>query len=139
MRYRARGQSLVEFALVLPILILFIMGIIDFSYYIYTYSELENATRRASEYMSKAARDSCQAEAKQAAITGTVFTELTTAQISISSVSDLGPGDTVTVSVNNYPIQFLTPVGNGLFGGARFNFTSNRIILSIQPPYSGAC
>ncbi len=53
MRRRIPGQSMVEMALVLPFLLFIVLGIIEIAYYIYTYTELENATRRASERASK--------------------------------------------------------------------------------------
>lgn len=42
-----RGQSLVEFALVVPILMLVMFGIIDFGRAIYAYNTISNASRQA--------------------------------------------------------------------------------------------
>jgi TadE-like protein len=42
---RHRGQSVVEMALVLPVLLLLLFGIIDFGYYLYAYSTLYQAAR----------------------------------------------------------------------------------------------
>ncbi|MCJ7624115.1 MAG: pilus assembly protein [Anaerolineaceae bacterium] len=59
MRYRRRfqgnerssqGQSLVEFALVLPILILLMIGILEFGYFFFIYSTVNNAAREAVRY-----------------------------------------------------------------------------------------
>jgi Flp pilus assembly protein TadG len=44
-RHRGRGQSLVEFALVLPIFLLMLMGIVDAGRLIYTYNTVSNAAR----------------------------------------------------------------------------------------------
>lgn len=46
-RHRATGQSLVEFALILPILLLIIMGVVDFGRAIYDYNAIGNAAREA--------------------------------------------------------------------------------------------
>jgi Flp pilus assembly protein TadG len=46
------GQSLVEFALVLPLLILLIMGIMEMGRLFEGYLELENAARDAARYAS---------------------------------------------------------------------------------------
>mgnify|MGYP000343438806 CR=1 FL=1 len=46
---RARGQSMVEMALLLPLLLLLIFGIIDFGWYIYAYSSVYQAARNGSE------------------------------------------------------------------------------------------
>ncbi len=53
MKRLVRGQSIVELALLLPFLVLLTLGTIELGYYVYTYSELENATRRASEAAAK--------------------------------------------------------------------------------------
>lgn len=45
-----RGQSLVEFALILPILVLFILGIIDFGFIFFNYLTVEEASRDAVRY-----------------------------------------------------------------------------------------
>ena len=48
MRRGGRGQSLVEFALVLPILLLMLMGIVDAGRLIYTYNTVSNAARQGA-------------------------------------------------------------------------------------------
>lgn len=45
LRSRPSGQALVEFALVLPILLLILMGIFDFGRAIFAYNEISNAAR----------------------------------------------------------------------------------------------
>jgi len=42
-----RGQGLIEFALIMPVLLLMIMGIIDFGRMFYIYSAASNAVREA--------------------------------------------------------------------------------------------
>lgn len=42
---RSRGQALVEFALILPILVLMIFGIVDFGRGVYAYNAISNAAR----------------------------------------------------------------------------------------------
>jgi Flp pilus assembly protein TadG len=44
-RHRATGQSLAEFALALPLILLLIMGTIDFGRAIYSYVTINNASR----------------------------------------------------------------------------------------------
>ncbi|HET6732747.1 TadE/TadG family type IV pilus assembly protein [Mycobacterium sp.] len=46
-RGERRGQTLVEFALILPIFILLLVGIVDFGRAIYAYNTLSNASREA--------------------------------------------------------------------------------------------
>ena len=48
MRPTSRGQGLVEFALILPVLILIFMGIVDFGRAIYAYNSVSNAAREGA-------------------------------------------------------------------------------------------
>lgn len=51
---RQRGQGLVEFALVLPALILLLIGTMEFGYFFFVYSTANTATREAVRYGSAA-------------------------------------------------------------------------------------
>lgn len=140
-----RGQSLVEMALVLPFLVLIVLGTIEFGYYIYTYSELENATRRAAERASKTpprfendpnnSSDQCVMLIKDDAINGVFLSRLQRQHITLRYVDD----STRTVGTQieatiQYTGQFLTPVGHMLGNTFTFQFTSRRTITSTAPP-----
>ena len=47
-RHRSRGQSMVEFALVFPLFILLLAGMVDFGIGLYSYMTLVNATREGA-------------------------------------------------------------------------------------------
>lgn len=47
-RHHRRGQSLAEFALVLPVLLLLFMGILDFGRAVFAYNTLSNAAREGA-------------------------------------------------------------------------------------------
>jgi hypothetical protein len=47
LRRKSRGQTLVEFALILPIFVLLLVGIFDFGRAIYAYNTISNAAREA--------------------------------------------------------------------------------------------
>lgn len=140
------GQSLVEMALVLPFLLTIILGTVEFGYYIYTYSELENATRRASEFASKTpprsqtnpndANDKCVQLAIADGKSNVFLSNKTNVTIAFAFPDNARQvGKRVQVSTS-YPITFLTPVGQNLFGSTRtFQFTSQRTITSIDPPF----
>jgi hypothetical protein len=49
---RSRGQSLVEFALILPIFLLMLFGLVDMGLYVYMNSTLSQATREAARVAS---------------------------------------------------------------------------------------
>ena len=50
MKEKTRGQSLVEFALILPILLLLLLGIIEGARIIWAYITVQNAAREATRY-----------------------------------------------------------------------------------------
>lgn len=54
MQHKRRGQSMVEMALLLPLFLVLIFGIIDMGYIIYSYATLYQATREAAEVASVA-------------------------------------------------------------------------------------
>lgn len=54
-RRRRRGQSLVEFALILPVFFLLLGGIIDGSWYVFETSALTNSARQAARWEVSAA------------------------------------------------------------------------------------
>jgi uncharacterized protein (UPF0333 family) len=49
---KENGQAMVEFALVLPILLLFLAGIIDFGWLFYNQLSANNASREAARYIA---------------------------------------------------------------------------------------
>ncbi len=54
MQHKQHGQSLVEMALLLPLFLVLIFGIIDLGYIVYSYATLYQATREAAEVASVA-------------------------------------------------------------------------------------
>ncbi|NJN67822.1 MAG: hypothetical protein HC884_14495 [Chloroflexaceae bacterium] len=46
---QAEGQSLVEMALILPLLLILLFGIIDLGYYVYSYASVYQAVRRGTD------------------------------------------------------------------------------------------
>lgn len=58
-RHRSRGQAMVEFALVAPILFLMLFAVVDFGRYVYTANGLNEAAREAARAGSVAIRPEC--------------------------------------------------------------------------------
>ena len=52
MAHRPNAQGMVEFALILPILLMLLMGIIDFGWLTFNYVQLQNGLREALRYGS---------------------------------------------------------------------------------------
>lgn len=91
---RQQGQSLVEFALVLPVLILIIMGIIEFGSLWMTMNVLSGAAREGVRIAAVTAPDQAQVE-------NAVKNVLTPANITSAKITVSGPNgaDEVTVTV----------------------------------------
>lgn len=53
MKRKSRGQTLVEFALVFPLIVVFLFGIIEMGYYVFAWSEFQFGARRGAEQASK--------------------------------------------------------------------------------------
>jgi hypothetical protein len=48
--HRSRGQDLVEYALILPVLLLLLLGIMEFGYAVMSYDSISNAAREGARY-----------------------------------------------------------------------------------------
>src|SRR5206468_7492665 len=117
------GQSLMEFAMVLPWLLLIVFGITEFGRAYYQYNTLSKAIRNGARYMSSHAYSSGNiANAQNMVVYGQtvggrvpVLPGLTTAMIGVTPSGGTGPyreinpPQLVIVSVINYPFNSLVP------------------------------
>ena len=128
-RHRSRGQSLVEFAIILPIMLVFLAGVIDLGRVFYATVTLNNAAR---EGVFQAASDPSSFQNGQACNT---TTNLVVCRVQLES-KDSGiaiaatditmtcsvpgcleqAGSTVTVGVSGQ-FQLITPLLSIIFGG----------------------
>jgi Flp pilus assembly protein TadG len=132
-RPRTRGQALVEFALVLPLFILLLAGMIDFGMGLYSYMSVINGARDAGRL---AATDcsavACTDPVRTRAVAATGLPSLTTGDVGVvctakvnnatvacapNSAAPANPngvlqGDTVTVTVS-YSYHMIWPLGFG--------------------------
>lgn len=108
---KENGQSLVEFAIVLPMLLLLVCGIIDFGWLFYNQLSLDNCAREAARYGAvNAAKTDCDAliRAKIDETAADSLKESLTASIVFSAPSAPCTGNiTVTLKSN---IKILTPL-----------------------------
>jgi hypothetical protein len=112
----ARGQSLVEFALALPLLLLLLLGLADFGRAFYYTSAIANAARTGAEYAARAPVNSPNAafsdQIKLKVCNETGFVPYNDAPSCAASPIDVpnaqfGPGQdsVVTVTYNFEPIS----------------------------------
>jgi TadE-like protein len=114
------GQSLMEFAIVLPLLLLIAFGIIEFGRAYYQYNTLSKAIRNGARYMSFSPYDSTNiSNAQNMVVYGQtsggstpVLPGLTPSMISVTPgcpCDPINPPQSVTVAVANYPFNSLVP------------------------------
>jgi Flp pilus assembly protein TadG len=104
-----KGQSLVEVALAIPILILIVMGILDLGRAYFTYVALSDAAAEGAAYAAIHPAETTQIVARTTdSASGMVV--LGPEMVSID-YTDLTPGSSITVTVE-YEYQILTPIIN---------------------------
>lgn len=126
----SRGQSLVEFVLIFPILIILVFGVIDFSMGIRSYVSLTNATREGARYGAVgnplgSSITTCVGQ-PNTTVSGRVCTVsegLHKDQMTVTPECDPScePGNSLHVAAT-YQYDFFTPLGDmiGFFSGGSF-------------------
>jgi hypothetical protein len=126
----ARGQGLVEFAILLPVLLLVVLGAIDFGRVMFSWIQITNASREAAAYAAFNPNDSGgialranqETNVQQQRGEGTLDIDVTCQRadngvtVPCSTAFVAGLGSTITVYVSE-PFSFFTPLMNGLFPG----------------------
>lgn len=110
--HRERGAAAVEFALVLPVLLLLLMGIVEFGRAYHLQTNLSGAAREGVRAM---ALEDDVAEARATAKAAAPQLALTDSQISVTPTTCSGttPG-TATVTVT-YPVELLFGLSEASF------------------------
>ena len=104
-----KGQDLVEFAIVLPVLLLMILGIIEFAIVIFSYDTIANAAREG-------ARVGIIYSATEGDIRAAVLTRALALDLAAGDVTITRPDDFVRVEVN-YDVKLMTDLIIGAIGG----------------------
>lgn len=104
-----KGQSLVEFALILPLLVLLLFGITDFGRIFHAYLTIDHAGREAARQASIGKGNGDVIDSAEEKAAGIDLTSVTV------SPEPRTPGTDVTVTIT-YEITFLTPVISGIVG-----------------------
>lgn len=135
MRKKCRGedgQAMVEFALILPIFLLILCGIIDFGWLFYNQLSLNNACREGARY---AVVNTAEGNGTQAIInhienaTTTVFAnDGVRIDVEYTTPSDPTAGD-VTVSMEA-DISFFTPVLSTVLGSERT--ITSTVVMKVE-------
>jgi len=119
----ARGQALVEFAMVLPIFMVLLFALLDFGRVVYAQNTVAQAAREAARFAAVSPSESKADLIRQTAIRMAPGLGLTAANITGAGCAncfypdgtDQGDRAVVTVSVH---IDILTPLISQLMGGS---------------------
>lgn len=124
-RDRRSGLSLVETALVLPVFVLLLMGLVDISLVLHDYMIANNAARSAVRKATLAAGGTCNDGAQRAAsvqVANDLLDKFLRAsangdpQVATEPGKDLCEGGLVTVTINaTAPLTHLFPFGELVF------------------------
>ena len=117
-----RGAVLVEFAVTLPLLLLVLVGILDFGFVFQQYEVMTNAAREGARmavlpgYGEADVQNRVAIYLTNAGVTGPATTTVTPTQIALGGGLSSLPATRVTVQMN-YTFKFLGPVAQ-LFKGS---------------------
>lgn len=127
-RNSGRGQSLLEFALVLPIFFLLLCAIFDFGHLFFVQMSLQNAIREAGRFAVTGrqlpdpsnpgkylSRIDSITKAAQDAAAGTTITAINVTSVGGGAGNPGGPGDVITISITD-DLQLITPLIANFFG-----------------------
>ena len=121
----SHGQSIVETALVLPIMILIIMAIIDFGFLFNNYIVLSNASREAARMAAVGAMDAA-ISTRINSLTGTLIAaNRTTSILPAQNLRTHGTQVTVIITYDNHMI---TPVIAAIFPGGATLLRSKTVM-----------
>lgn len=121
---------MVEFALVLPILLLLLCGILDFGWYFYNQLSLDNACRDGARFaivqqcQTTEQLEALKGEIEQRAVTTNVRKTLTDFQVEIVTGSDEDIKDYLTVNMTA-SMRVLTPVMSAIVQGTQHTLSSS--------------
>ncbi len=129
---KQRGQSLVEFALVLPLLILLLGGVLELGRAFFAYVAVTDAAAEGATYASIYPASSIQeiTDRAQAATSGLI--QLAPSMIQVERPS-LTAGAPITVTIT-YPFTLVTPILGDLVPGRTISLRAVAVgvILSGQ-------
>lgn len=141
---RERGQTLVEFALVIPLVLLLFMGVFDFGRAFFAYNNVSNAAREGSRtaIVNQNVTDITNRAADQATSLGLnrtnascstesgVCVSFKTADLSADCSSSLAPG-CVAIVTAKYTFHAITPIISVIFSSLVVSSTSKQPIESV--------
>jgi Flp pilus assembly protein TadG len=134
-RRRDRGAAAVEFALILPLLMLLVFGIIDFGRALNAQITLTQAAREGARLDALGQSNAAVVSRTQTAATG-LNLNAPNGSVTETQVCMPNAGATADAQVTvSYQFSFITPVGAiaGLFGGSGFGGPITLTAQGVMP------
>ncbi len=129
-----KGQSLVEFALVLPVLLLLVLGLIQFGIIFSSQIAITNAAREGARVASVGASNTQVITRINNSIGGHIFLpELTSSNIQITPPSPV-VGNEITVEIVNVPLTLIVPVPDVFVPGDTINLSGKASMRLEKAP-----
>jgi len=134
-RKRSRGQNLVEFALVLPILLILFMGIFDFGWILNQQIQMDNAVRQAARSGAVGDLNVDLIAGIHNALSFTVLDSDITIEVrdpggvSILNPNDRTPDNRIYVALQRDNVPLVTPLGNFITGLTTINLHAQAEFL----------
>ncbi|MGC8874191.1 MAG: TadE/TadG family type IV pilus assembly protein [Chloroflexia bacterium] len=132
---KGRGQSVVEMALLLPILLLVVIGLIEFGRAFLFYTMISNAAREGARYgMVHPGQDAASIQAiRQAAWSRVVLVPTSTVSVNVNydQLGDGGvivPGRTRVIVTVQHAFSMMTPLMRPFFPNTTIRFVSARTV-----------
>lgn len=132
---RQRGQSIIEFALLAPVLLILFMGMFDFGWILHQQIQMDNSTRLGAR---RGAVGDTNTEIMNAILDGITF-PLNENQISIEVFDTDGvlvadsenrtPDNTIVVTITRNNVQLITPLANFIESLTPINLNSEGNFL----------
>ena len=137
LRFRkfSRGQNLVEFALVLPLLLIMFMGIFDFGWILNQQIQMDNAIRQAARRGAVGVDNTVLITDIQSALTFTVPVEAITIDVldpegvSVGDNTDRTPDNRIHIELQRDNVPLITPLGNFITGLTTINLHAEAEFL----------
>jgi Flp pilus assembly protein TadG len=133
-----RGQALTEFALVLPVLLLVLLGLLDFGRAVYAFNAVSNSAREGARVaiVDQSQVGGVYAAAREAAAQATALglDPANTSQVTVSFPDPLGAclGCTARVKVT-YQFNAITPIVGSIIGPISVSSTTDIPIERTNP------
>jgi Flp pilus assembly protein TadG len=144
--YNPKGQSLVEFAIILPILLLMLLAAFDVGRMYFAFVAMQNAAGEgalyaainptcihASDSADCADPNNAEYRAKQESPAGNVDWQRVTVEVSPADTSALHEGDPITFFIH-YEYDILTPLISPMFPDGKLRLTARSVqnILNLE-------